>query len=191
MNRTALFIVQPADSHIIAVLNLANTLKEKGINIAFLNHPKFSVSIVKKGFSFYSIDCLPFGYGYEDYFTATDSYLDKLINRLSNKLYTIRESELKKIVKIINPSYIFIDITMSTDFIVLYKFIKKNEIVVKFLQLMMSTRTHKFIPVYNSKISFSNSKVILGADFYYRNIRDRIKIFYNKIKWLGMDAYSD
>ena len=192
INETAIIITGSARSHLNATLYVAHLISPK-YKVIYATYSSSETIIVSNGYEFFQLKSVPFGIGNEELvnksLNSNSIYLDSLIDRLSNGIYEYRAKELINMVETLTPSILFIDIFLSTDFIILYPTIRKNKIKIVFIQTMLSTRTVEGIPLIDSKKEYINDFRI-KIEHSERCILKYIIHILNCLKWLGRDDLS-
>lgn len=146
------------------------------------------------GFSTYELGGMPFGYGLEyqnrvNFENSSDAYLDSLMDRITNRLYKDREERIMKLLKDLTPTVVVIDMFSSTDFIILYKYCKINQIKICFFQSTLSTyRRPNALPISSFSSSRSKLNLYLEWNHVYFNVNFRRLIDF--IKYFGRDNHS-
>ncbi|REA63588.1 hypothetical protein DSL64_03860 [Dyadobacter luteus] len=143
MSEKIMFIVPNAMGHIHPAFGLARILAKKGYSILFAVPHPIHQYVVKNGFRCISLDGLPFATNGENFMDMTNKefrigYLDNLIDRLYDKLYNARENRMLQLVEEHRPDIILLDSFQSSDFLILYKLLKKYNIKFGFIQIMLS-----------------------------------------------------
>src|SRR5690606_13788210 len=102
----------------------------------------FNEYVTHQGFAYYPLRTVPFGLGVETWVNTVAKkkfvYWHTLHDRWTNRLYYDRQKELTHMVENLNPDAILIDSLQSTDFIVLYEWLKHRPIRIGFFQTMSS-----------------------------------------------------
>ncbi|KAA9355161.1 glycosyltransferase family 1 protein [Larkinella humicola] len=155
MGMTALFFMVPAYGHLNLTFKLARQLQSDGYQIVYgyLGKPELAQQIHRQGFAVHWLQSLPFGIGVEEatHKEKSESYLESLLDRFTDKTFRARSADLQRTVEALKPALIFVDSYYSTDFIVLYPFIKDKGIEVILLQTMLSTYEDAATPPLNSQ----------------------------------------
>lgn len=148
------FLIYHGMSHFNACFRMARLLKEN-YDVIFAGFRFFQSHVKAQGFSYHSLKTVPFGLGFEHWVNATlekkkNAYWHSLKDRWSNRLYHLRDAELHEMITALRPDYLLIDSWQSTDFIVLYPYLRSYGIKVAFIQTMLSLTVDKGVPPLNS-----------------------------------------
>jgi UDP:flavonoid glycosyltransferase YjiC (YdhE family) len=141
--------------HFNACFKIARMLKHDH-DVVFAGAEFYKKYMESQGFMYYALKTVPFGLDFENWVNEQENrkyiYLHSLKDRWTNRLFNLREIELRKLLHDIGPDYLFIDSLLSTDFIVLYPYLKVNPVKVAFIQTMLPTQALKNTPPINSLI---------------------------------------
>jgi len=187
---TAIFIVPPFTSHIISTLKLAKMLNKKGYRIFYAGQSSLRRFVELQGFNFIEANSFPFGMGFEKHLVDSESSLwDELLLRGSNKLYVQRKEDLSQLLQKVDPDIIFMDIFLSTDFIVLYEHLKREQFYRKvfFIQTMLSFYHNLHTPPVNSD---QLPGELHRRNYFWNDHFATIRTWFKRIKYLGFDDYS-
>jgi UDP:flavonoid glycosyltransferase YjiC (YdhE family) len=174
-----LFIPLPLSGHLNPTIKLAKYLLHQNFEVIYGgNHDLLSFT-KQQNFEYVSIYSIPLGINMEDlqHQSSKNRWLESLIDRWTDKLFTERKSELEKIVVQLRPTHIFIDAFLSTDFVVLSPLIRKYNIKVFFLQTMLPTHNDGLTPPLCSVLMPNDSKKNKAAwkDYFWRRTFKRWK----------------
>ena len=140
----------------IPTLGIAKLLHEK-YNIVYALPKKFQWFPESHGYSYINLESVPFAFGYEPVIRKAEGsksiYLDSYRDRRNGRLAKHRARKLKVITDEIRPVFIFSDILSSTDFILLYPYLKNNGAGFAIHNPMLSTYTMKGIPRIGSSLT--------------------------------------
>ncbi|MFY7908435.1 MAG: glycosyltransferase [Emticicia sp.] len=143
MNKRALIVPASIRSHVIPSLFLADLLSENGYEVHYAVTTEILKEIVEKNaYKAYIISSFKVAIGAEGR-VITEIKKDKVsFLRLvkayrTNEVYEYRKGEYNKLIELIKPSVIILDIFNSTDFISLYH--KHHEIKICLFNPMPST----------------------------------------------------
>jgi hypothetical protein len=138
MKSCAIFVVSNAIGHLNPALEFAKQLKlSKGINSYFVVEDTYKSYILKHGLFTIKPNSSPFGIGIENVlFPNTFSgYLDSLIHRVLNSIFTARKKDYVSWIRKVKPSFIFLDSQLEPDMVVINSI--PNEL--KFEVLLLQT----------------------------------------------------
>ncbi|MEQ1584927.1 MAG: glycosyltransferase [Cyclobacteriaceae bacterium] len=197
MQGTALIIMHPAISHVNASLGIAESLRGAKYQVAYAGHFSIREMIDRNKYRFYELDSMPFGSGYERFYNSKEnrtSYLDILLLKLSDKIYHDRKKDLNHLVSTLNPEAIFLDPFLSTDFVLLYEYAKKQQACIFILQTMFSTCKAKYYPPLSSKTTpkFNTySYLSIETEWVLKYLKFKWWRTLQMVKYLGRDDYSN
>lgn len=178
--QNVLFLVYHGMGHFNACFRMAKIL-QKDYNVVFTGVAYFKDYLEGQGFMYYPLTTVPFGMDFERWVNeqkkSKHTYFDSLKDRWNDTLYNNREAEFHQLLEDIEPDYIFIDSYQSTDFIVLYPFIKDQDAKVCFIQTMLPTVIDGNSSPINSLVLPTDKKGIKKAVRKFR-----IKRFLKKLK---------
>lgn len=145
-------LIYHGHSHFNACFKMAKLLRTR-FRVVFAGFIYFEKYVTGQGFEFYPLRTVPFGLGFEEWVNKIEKkrfiYLKTLTDRWNARLYYMREAELSRMIKELQPAYLLIDAWQSTDFIVLYQLLK-GKIRTAIIQTMLSNRLKKDLPPLNS-----------------------------------------
>lgn len=196
MNGSILFIVQPSTGHINASLNIAKLFRSAKYRVAYTGHESGRCAIEKEGIKYFKLESLPFGCGHEKFIRnekGENTYLDNLLLRLSDKLYSERKKDLNTVFAVFNPDYIFIDPFFSTDFIILFDQLALKRVKIFFLQTMLPTvKADFFPPLSSTQIPLQNihSRVMINLSWKIKALHFNIWRCREWCKFFGRDDVS-
>lgn len=180
------------ESHIYSTFSFTETLKGNGYDIYYAVHSSFVELIEKQGYKAYAINKFLFGYGLETSLRKgmPNSYVSSLIDRLTNKFYTERKIGLLEIVNFVKPDLIITDIFCSTDFIILYSYLKLNNTKFCFFQGSYCNIDSYNSPSVDSPL-YPNQKTKLLIEYFFKkaffsleNLIESILYFGRSSNWL-------
>lgn len=130
-------------------------LLEENYEVTFAGFGFFQSHVKAQGFPFYPLKTVPFGLGFEHWVNTTlekkkNAYWHSLKDRWSDRLFHLRDAELRQMLTTLRPDYLLIDAWQSTDFIVLYPYLRTHGIKAAFVQTMLSSTLDKGVPPLNS-----------------------------------------
>lgn len=177
------------ESHIYSTFSFANTLKGNGYDVYYAVHSSFVELIENQGYKALAIDKFIFGYGLETSLRKgmPNSYISSLIDRLTNKFYTERKMELLKIVNFVKPDLIVTDIFCSTDFIILYPYLKVNNTKFCFFQGSYCNIDSYNSPSVDSPL-FPNQKSKLLIEYLFKKAFFSIENWVESILYFGRSS---
>jgi len=176
--------------HINQCLPLASILENENYEVHFAGVGFFSHYVLTQGFSHYALKSVPFGLGFETWMNTVEKkkniYLYSLHDRITDRLYRLRYAELLRMLDDIKPEIILIDATQPTDFIILYSYLKLNNIKVGVIHAMSPTHVIPGRPPVNSFAFPEDEKNVLNA---IRNMKrqKKKKAWTQKAKFLFFD----
>lgn len=188
---TALFLMAPAYGHLNRSFPVARQLRAEGYRIVYghFGSPEMAQTIQQQGFGLHWMQSTPFGVGFDEMLheTKRESYLETLLDRLTNRTFHTRTAELTATIAALKPSLILVDAFLSTDFIILYPLLKNTRTRVVILQNMLSTYNDGLTPPLNSSLvpGLDPTRAIRRAwQRYFRekqisNLKQRITYFGN------------
>jgi zeaxanthin glucosyltransferase len=175
--------------HFNACFKMARMLS-KEYDVVFAGAEYFENYMKGQGFIYYSLKSLPFGMGFEKWINEQKKskhlYFDVLKDRWTNQLYSDREAELLQLMYDVEPNYLFIDSNQSTDFIILYKYLKTQKTKIAFIQTMLPTTVQKNYPPLNSLALPNEETEIKKAVNKFKWTRFK-KLLRQKLQFFGMD----
>jgi zeaxanthin glucosyltransferase len=187
--KTVVFLMYHGMGHFHACFKMARMLGKEH-DVVFAGVEYFENYMKGQGFIYYPLKSLPFGMGFEKWLNEQKKskhlYFDILKDRWRNQVYQDREAELLQLMYDVEPDYLFIDSNQSTDFIILYKYLKTQKTKVAFIQTMLPTTVQKNYPPLNS-LALPNEKAEIKKaidKFKWTRLK---KLFIQKLQFLGMD----
>jgi zeaxanthin glucosyltransferase len=183
------FLLYHGTGHFNACLRMARILQQH-YEVIFSGHVFFQHHAKFQNLPYYALNSVPFGLGFENWVNTSDGkkniYWHSLKDRWNNRLYNLRETELAKMIEDTKADYLLIDSWQSTDFIVLYPFLKANKIKIGFIQTMLPTITSRDIPPLNTLALPDNPSAIRKAHrlLYWQQLK---RSLLQKIKYFGKD----
>lgn len=158
--------------------------------VTFAGFGFFQSHVQAQGFSFYPLKTVPFGLGFEHWVNNTlekkkNAYWHSLKDRWSDRLFHLRDAELRKMISALRPDYLLIDAWQSTDFIVLYPYLRSQGIKAAFIQTMLSSTLDKGFPPLNSLASPTPHA---SRKAYWEFRADKwMWTLFQKLKFIGKD----
>lgn len=135
-----LFLPYHGFGHINSFLKPARILKDH-YEIVFAAHEYFNTYVKSQGFTVWPMKSLPFALGFERWSNQTRKrrplFWHVWRDRWTDRLYHERKNELLGILDACNPTHVVLDRWQSTDFVVLYPYLKKRNIKVCFINAML------------------------------------------------------
>jgi zeaxanthin glucosyltransferase len=187
--KTVVFLVYHGMGHFNACFKIARILK-KDHDVVFAGVEFFNQYVEGQGFIYYPLKTVPFGMGFEQWINeqhkSKHPYLDTLKDRWTNTIYDSREAELLQLMSDLSPDYLFIDASQSTDFIVLYNYLKLKNTKFSFVQTMLPTTIQDDRPPINS-LALPDDKVEIKKAIRKFKLSRLKKIVQQKLKFFGMD----
>lgn len=143
MPKTILFITPPATGHLHATYGLARLLLKSGYQIVYALPTAFHAQVINTGFKCVSLEGMPFAANGEKFLDEVAlqhrlKYLDSLLDRFYDTLFTSRKQTISEALRIVQPDIVLLDSFQPTDFIILYPFLKAKGIKFAFVQAMLS-----------------------------------------------------
>ncbi len=170
---TALFIIFPVRSHVIAVLGIAKILSSNNTAVVFAGgiDQQLDLYVQQQGFETIALPGVPFGLPYKDelsfYTRLGKSKADLITDRVKGQHYSRRES-FRRLLNSVNPSLIFLDSFTKGDYLCLYPFVLERGIRFFLVNTMLVSQDRKLPPV--------NSHLLPGQTFLIRWQWHRIKL---------------
>lgn len=186
-----LCVLHSSIGHINSIENVLSLLSKNGYEVNVGVYPSGIQILKTRGYGCHPIECEPFGLGYEDNLVAFEkfSYFKSLYLRLSFYLYNKRKKEIHTILNRFNPEIILIDLFYSTDIVLIYDWVSKNNCKVAYVNIMPSLdRSRTIPPINHSLIPISPEQVNeIWIKFNKLKIQKR---FTQKMKYFGHDDLS-
>ena len=157
--KRAIVISHGSFSHIVSNALVVDCLSKNDVLTRVLSNPLGGEFCSDLGLDFKVCNSVPFAKNFEYKITRDikRSYHYNLKLRYNNSLYNERREELLRCLNEFQPSYLFIDCVLATDFLILYDYIIEKGISVKFISTMPSLcRQINSVPI-SSKICLSMS----------------------------------
>lgn len=130
--------------HINACLKLGRILQEANYEVFFAGAGYFRQYTLSQNFPYYLLKSVPFGLGLETWVNKIEKkkhpYLSSLLDRVTDRLYKKRKSDLFWMLEELKPHTVLIDSFQATDFIVMHSLLKSQGIKVAIV--------HTTIPLY-------------------------------------------
>jgi UDP:flavonoid glycosyltransferase YjiC (YdhE family) len=187
--KTVVFLIYHGMGHFHACFKLGRILSNDH-DVVFAGVEFFKDYMEGQGFMYYPLKTVPFGMGFEQWINEQKKskhiYLDTLKDRWTNSTFKSREAELLQLMHDLSPDYLFIDSLQSTDFIILYNYIRERHTKFAFIQTMLSTTIQKDIPPINSLV-LPDDKTGIEKSVKTFNLHRLKKIAKQKLKFFGMD----
>jgi len=186
--RTVVFLIYHGIGHFNACFKIAKIL-ETEYNIVFAGLSLFKEYVEGQGHTYYSLNSVPFGLGFEPWLNTIEKkkfiYFHSLRDRWTDRLYKLREVDLYGLMEEVKPECVLIDFVQSTDSIVVYPYAKKHQIRIGFIQTMLPQIVRKNCPPINSLVFPDEGKEIRRARYWFILVR-LAKGLGDKMKFLGM-----
>jgi zeaxanthin glucosyltransferase len=179
--------------HVNPFISAARLLGREGNVCAIAAAAFFARYIQSAEVKAYRLRSVPFASDFEKWKYSQDKrsslYFAELTGRFCDELYTQRAAELLSIVDEFLPEVLLIDAMLSTDFIVLYPFIKQRRIKVAIIHTMLPTQVTPSSPPINS-LSTDLTQESLEEEFIRFRKTWRLKNFKQLLRWAGLtDRY--
>lgn len=156
MKQRVVFLFYHGLGHVNAFLKAGQILKDANHEVYFAGVGFFQRHISAQDFKFYLLKTYPFGMGLETWINRQKKkkyiYLSSLRDRITDRIYHDREVELYWMLEELKPTIVFIDSQQATDFIVLYKHLKKRSLKVAMIHTMLPTQVVSGRPPMNSDV---------------------------------------
>ena len=167
MKPQVVFLHYHGIGHINPCLPLASILENEDYEVHFAGVDFFSHYVLTQGFSYYPLKSVPFGLGFEKWMNTIDKqknvYLSTLYDRITDRLYRVRDAALRNMLDDLKPEVILIDATQATDFIVLFPYLRARGIKVGMLHAMFPTHVVPGRPPVNSDAFPGDEKSVMLA----------------------------
>lgn len=187
MKPCVVFLIYHGQGHFNPCFRLAKILQAEN-EVVFAGYSYFKNYVEGQGFRYYALQTVPFGLGFEPWFNSLEKkknlYWHTLKDRWSDRLYTLRETELHRLLNEINPEYLFIDSAQSTDFIVLYQTLATRRIKTAVIHANLSTITACDLPPLNSAVLPRDPVAIKKAHWKFR-MQNLMKTIVQSVKYFG------
>jgi len=187
--QTVVFLLYHGMGHFNACFRLAKIL-QRDYHVVFAGFGSFKKYIESQGFIYYSLTTVPFGLGFEEWVNEQAKhrliYFRNAHDRWADRLYQARRTELYQMVNDVSPDYLLIDSYQSTDFIVLYSYLKERSVKVCLIQTGLPTIINRKCPPPSSSASPNNSLEIKHGhrNFDFSLFKKRLK---QKLMFFGKD----
>jgi zeaxanthin glucosyltransferase len=190
MKQNVVFLHYHGIGHINPCLPLAEILERNTYTVHFAGVEFFRPYVSAQHFSFYGLKSVPFGLGFETWLNTVEKkkniYSSTLHDRITDRLYKLRENELVKMLDDLHPEVILLDATQATDFIVLYPHLLARHIKVGMLHAMFPTHVVPGRPPANA-YAFPENEKDVSAAILKMKISSLKKAWRQKIKYLFFD----
>jgi len=157
---SVLFIPYIIESHLIPTLGMARLLRQQ-YNVVYALPKKFQRFPELYGYNYINLESVPFAFGYEAVLRKGEGsksvYRDSFRDRKNGRIANHRRKKLNAITGEINPVFIFSDILSSTDFILLYPYLKEKNAGFAIHNPMLSTYTMKGVPRIGSSLTINQT----------------------------------
>ena len=170
---TLLFVPAPIASHLVPALALAKRLKRYHVSFAV---PTIYIEEVQQaGFNVFALDAPRFGIGDDPYVlqrmehNKTPNYWREVKFYFSNSTYNQRKISLNRILDIVQPYGVLLDLFSSTDFIIIHRCVKR----VIFVSPMLSTHKAKGFPSFRDD-EWTKTPIIKYLQYKIRYIHPRM-----------------
>jgi zeaxanthin glucosyltransferase len=175
--------------HINPFMALASLLQAE-YDCILAGHPHFNKYVRLHGFTWHSLESLPFGMNFEYWRNKTDGkswlYFREVRDRYRDKLYHDRETELLTLVRDIRPHLILIDAMQASDTVVLYHLARELNIGLAIIHTTFSSQFNATRPPLNVYVMPDDQPEI--ARQMKRTLqRQAVKRWVQRIKFLGLD----
>ena len=152
---SVLFIPYIIESHLVPTLGMAKLLREK-YRVVYALPKKFQWFAQLHGYEYANLESVPFAFGYEPVLRRAEGsksvYRDSFRDRKNGRIAKHRRKKLREIVDNVQPVFIFSDILSSTDFILLFSYLKEKNAAFAIHNPMLSTYTINNIPRIGSSL---------------------------------------
>jgi len=152
----ALFLIPAAYGHLNRSFLVAQQLQQQGFSIhyGYLGDMDAAKTIQRQGFTVQWLTTYPFGVGIDEVVNngQTDSWLETLIDRFTNRQFRDRTADLTRLIQTLRPNLIILDAFQSTDFIILYPMLAAMRCRVVLLQTMLPTYDDGYAPPLNTSL---------------------------------------
>ena len=148
MKQTVLFVMSPAKGHLNASFGLARLFAQKEYLVVYALPFHLHSHVAEQGFECVPLEGLPFGLNAEDtldYLGRSSGgqsqrvkYFDNLIDRFYDTIYKARKTAIERVLQQTKPNIVLLDSFQSTDFVLLYPFLRQNRVKFAFVQTMLS-----------------------------------------------------
>lgn len=126
-NKKILFLLYHGTGHFNASFALIRWLLKTN-HVTLAGVPFFKTYAESQGFTYHSLNTVPFGLGLEKWVNEQQKrkpiYFNTFQDRWNNKIFHERTEELKNLVQQLNPDFIFLDAQQNTDFVILQPLLK-------------------------------------------------------------------
>lgn len=187
---SVLFIPYIIESHLIPTLGMAALLREK-YNVVYALPKKFEWFPALHGYKYINLESVPFAFGYESVIRKGEGsksvYRDSLRDRKNGRIANHRRKKLKLVTDEIKPVFIFSDILSSTDFILLFPYLRDTNAGFAIHNPMLSTYTLKDIPRIGSSLTVDQRFTIKIENGWIR----MVTTVFNKAQFIAYPFYSD
>jgi UDP:flavonoid glycosyltransferase YjiC (YdhE family) len=188
--KKVIFLLYHGRGHFNACFKPAKILSEKNHQVIFAGFAYFKNYVLQQGFDFYPLQTVPFGLGFERWVNTMEKkkflHWHVVKDRWTDRLYHLREAELKKMLDDLHPDCIIIDSWQSTDFIALYLLLKNTGIQMGFIQTMISTWIDPKLPPVTSPVLPDDQREIKQAVGKYFRQKFKKRII-DTLKYFGQD----
>lgn len=181
------FLIYHGRGHFNACFRLAKILQAE-YEVVFTGFVFFQNYVESQGFRFYALKTVPFGLGFEHWVNTIEKkkniYWHSLQDRWNNRLYNLREADLRQMLEETQPDCLLIDSWGSTDFIVLYQQLKTRGIKTAIIHTMLSNKLTDGLPPLNS-LKFPDNKFSVKSAHLFFHLKEQTKTAGQWIKYLG------
>lgn len=190
MKQRIVFLHYHGIGHINPCLPLASILENENYEVHFAGVEFFGDYVSSQGFSYYVLKSVPFGLGFETWVNTIQKkkniYLSALYDRITDRLYRLRDSALLKMLDDLKPGIILLDATQATDFIVLYPYLRARSVKVGIIHAMFPTHVVPGRPPVNSD-AFPEDKKNVALAIRRMKRQQLKKAWTQKAKFLTFD----
>jgi zeaxanthin glucosyltransferase len=174
-----LVFIFPYGGHLNAIVPFIKILHSI-YDIEISSYRSFHSQIGQHKLSYFNIETFPFGRGFEAAFidksSGKNSYLDRLLLKLSLQVLKARKTEIEKIIRERKPDILFIDHFLSSDLILIYDLIRENKIKYFLLQTMFPENQYDNPPLTTPYIpSSAYSKIWIKFLWLRVSFRNKIR----------------
>jgi len=184
---TTVFLFPNLTGHLNPTLQIAKEHSQKGNKVYYASTIDVLPFSKKHGFEHYSLNSLPFATGMEDaiHDAKKEKWLESLIDRHTDKSYKERKKDIERLIKDLDPKWIFLDEFNYSDFILLYPFMKGRRIVL--LQTKFPMYYNEQVPPLNTyAFPGKGAKSLWRKYFFKRNMKE----IWGWLKYFGKSDLS-
>jgi zeaxanthin glucosyltransferase len=190
MKQRVVYLFYHGFGHINSLLKSAAVLEENNYEVYFAGSGFFHSYISHQGYKFYLLKSYPFGLGLEKWINTIERknsvFFSSLWDRITDRVFNEREVDLYWMLQDLKPAIVLIDTMLSTDFIVMYSYLKKNGIRIATINTMLPTQVSAVRPPLNSDVIPTDLNAGLKA-VRKMNSDKRKKKWLHKLMLFGFD----